>query len=242
MAGKTLKQKLGSFLIPKLPITRENFDILRFELNAMKVRFMCAVNPFQKAKIRKFTGKKELSVNIGAGPFGEVGWVNIDMFNMPNISFTYDCRKKLPFLDNTVKRIRCEHMLEHLDRKEEAPAFLKECLRCLMPGGIIRIIVPDVKIFIDAYHENTTDSWARLKNAFSNFNDDWLPMDVLNHIFRQDGEHKYGYDFETLKASLTKAGFTNVTQASYKISADPQLLNDQPNHQFHSLYVEAFKA
>jgi len=230
MADKTLKQKVGSFLILHLPVTRENFDILRFELNAIKIRFTCAVNPFKRAKIKRFTNKKGLSVNIGAGPFGEDGWVNIDMFKMPNISFTYDCRKKLPFLDNTVERIRCEHMLEHLDRKEEAPAFLKECLRCLAPGGIIRIIVRDVKIFIDAYHENTIESWTKLKNSFTNFNDDWLPMDVLNHIFRQDGEHKFGYDFETLKASLSKAGFANVTQTSYKNSADPQLLNDQANH------------
>lgn len=237
----TLKQKAGKFIISLLGITKENFEILRYELNAIRVRIDSKINPFKIKKIKRFVNQEDLSVNIGAGPFGEEGWVNIDMLRRKNIVFTYDCRRKMPFKSNSINRIRCEHVLEHLDRKEEVPFFLKECYRCMKPGAVLRVIVPDVKLFIKAYYENSKEGWDKLKESFFGFDEEWLPMDVLNHIFRQDGEHKYGYDFETLLFSLKKAGFSNIQQSSYRNSHDPLLVNDQANHRFHSLYMEAIK-
>ena len=101
----TIKQKIGKLLIPTLPISRENFDILRFELNALGVNLKNKLNPFTIARRKKYAKIDDLSINIASGPFGEEGWVNIDMFKHKNIAFVYDCRTKLPFRDNSVARI-----------------------------------------------------------------------------------------------------------------------------------------
>src|ERR1700742_4388460 len=131
---RTLKQRLGSALMSSLPMSRESFDKLRFELNALSININNSLNPVSIARINRYRSGTGLSVNIGAGPFGKEGWVNIDMFKHQNVSFLYDCRKKLPFRDGTVDRIRCEHVFEHLHKTREAPPFLQDCLRCLRPG------------------------------------------------------------------------------------------------------------
>ena len=241
MIKKTFKSRVGEFIIPKLPISRQAFDFLRFELNAVLLRASCNLNPIKIRKIKQVTQKDHLSVNIGAGPFGEEEWVNLDMFLANNISFTYDCRRKLPFNDNSVARIRCEHVLEHLDRRDETPYFLKECFRCLEPGGVLRIIVPDAQKFINAYCQNTEQAWANLDIPVSSFNEEWQPMDALNKIYHQGGEHKFGYDFETMKITIQKAGFQQIQRMDYRQSIDPLLINDQANHKAESLYVECLK-
>jgi predicted SAM-dependent methyltransferase len=53
------------------------------------------------------------------------------------------CANGLPFNDSTVEAIYSEHCFEHLDYESEAKHFLRECLRCLKPQGVLRIVVPD---------------------------------------------------------------------------------------------------
>lgn len=238
----TFKQRLGTLLIPKLPVTRENFERLRFELNALRVGLNNRINPFAIYKVRQQRSRTGLSVNIGAGPFGTPGWVNIDMFKFKEVTLVYDCRKKMPFKNETVERIRCEHVFEHLDRNDEAPKFLSECLRSLKNGGVLRIIVPDLELFVKAYASGDRQQWNAI--GFDLDRLPWgleTPMDILNHTFRQNGEHKYGYDFETLHKTVAAAGFSKVTKASWGVSQDPMLQGDLENHKPYSLYVDCMK-
>jgi predicted SAM-dependent methyltransferase len=64
-----------------------------------------------------------------------------------------DGRKRLPIPDASVEVLYSSHMLEHLDRNEAA-RFLKEAVRVLRPGGIIRIAVPDLKKLVVQYCES----------------------------------------------------------------------------------------
>jgi predicted SAM-dependent methyltransferase len=238
----TIKQRLGALLIPRLPVTRENFDRLRFEFNAFRINLNNRINPFAIYKVRRQRAATGLSVNVGAGPFGSPDWVNIDMFNYKGVNLVYDCRKKLPFRDTTVDRIRCEHVFEHLDRKDEAPEFLSECYRCLRTGGILRIVVPDLELFVRAYVSGDRQQWQAI--GFDLDHLPWgleTPMDILNHTFRQNGEHKYGYDFETLRITAAAAGFSKITKLSWGSSEDPKLRGDLENHRPYSLYVDCLK-
>jgi predicted SAM-dependent methyltransferase len=182
-----------------------------------------------------FIKQQNLKVNIGAGPFGEKGWVNIDMFMYKNISFTFDCRKRLPFTSNSVEKIRCEHVLEHMDRTYEVPVFLSECKRVLKKNGIIRIVVPDIAKYIKAYYEQ---DWSII-GLEKNLQKGWEPANILTHVFRQNGEHKFGYDFNALKNALSESGFEYINNVKFAESSDSELRNDQPNHRLYSLYVEA---
>jgi hypothetical protein len=66
-------------------------------------------------------------------------------------------------------------------------------------------------------------------------------MDVVNHIFHQWHEHRWGYDLETLAHRLTRAGFGQVERMSYQCSIDPLLAQDREQHAPYSLYVDAVK-
>ncbi|WP_431212341.1 class I SAM-dependent methyltransferase [Puia sp. P3] len=239
---RSLKQIVGTYIIPKLPMSRETFEKVRYELNAVYVSINNSINPYYIARLNRHRNKNNLSVNVGAGPFGQEGWTNIDMFKFKNISFPYDCRKKLPFRDNTVDRIRAEHVFEHLDKKEEAPKFLSECLRCLKPDGTLRIVVPDLELFINAYKTGTAEAWKSLGFDIDNLPGGLVtPMDILNYTFRQNGEHKYAYDFATLRYTVMNAGFKDVTKVSFGVSADPMLRADQEVHRNYSLYADCTK-
>jgi len=240
--GTTLKSRLGKFFFSYLPITRENFEIIRHEFRMFRVNLNNFLNPIAIFNLRKGIAGKDLSINLGAGPFGKSGWVNVDIRKFKHINFTYDFRKKLPFKTNSVRRIRLEHVFEHLDIKDEVPVFLKECLRVLQPNGVLRIVVPDLGKFISAYISNDLNQWAllgwNLNHLPPNF---YTPMDILNHTFRQDGEHKYGYDQSTLVKTIERAGFNQVIVQEWGSSVDPLLADDLENHRYYSLYVEAIK-
>lgn len=100
---------------------------------------------------KQYDKAKGLLVNLGAGTYGKLGWVNVDISPAPGINCVYDCRKSLPFPNESVKGIFSEHFFEHIDYVEEVPDFLSECYRVLEVGGVIRIIVPDAEQYLFAY-------------------------------------------------------------------------------------------
>ena len=62
----------------------------------------------------------------------------------------WDLRRGIPFSDRTFDVVYHSHLLEHIDR-EDAPAFLRECLRVLKPRGIVRVVVPDLEVLAREY-------------------------------------------------------------------------------------------
>lgn len=196
---------------------------------------------------RRFEGSEELMVNIGPGPHAKPGWVNIDIFDGPNITCVYDCRKSLPFPDASVRGIFCEHVFEHIDYTEEAPYFLTECRRVLQPGGVLRIIVPDAGRYLKAYCEGGWEPLEVLRGLGSNHVDPHhgghyaTRMELINVIFRQGYEHKFAYDYETLEHILLTYGFSEVVRQSCGHSLQEGLAIDQPDRALESLYVDAVK-
>lgn len=231
----TIKQKIGRYIIPKLPISKDLFSVLRSEFKTLRLRIANIFNIQKYFFIKKIQNQDSILVNIGAGPFGETGWINIDISRLRNISFTYDCRRKLPFRDSTVSKIRCEHFLEHLYFIDEVPIFLKQCYRVLKPGGLLRIVVPDGEKILRAYFSG---EW----NAIGINPSNWLtPMDAVNFVFHQNGEHKFCYDFLTLETVLKAAGFSTIMKQAYSKSLDKALEKDLENHRLYSLYVDCIK-
>ncbi|WP_295799468.1 methyltransferase domain-containing protein [Mucilaginibacter sp.] len=238
----TVKQKIGKLITKMSPVSPESLTILRTEFRAFRSRVNYRLNPFKRLNVAKYSAGENISLNVGCGPFGHDGWVNVDLMNLNNVSFTFDSRKHLPFKNSTVDRIRVEHFFEHLDKISEAPFFLDECKRVMKDGAVLRIAVPDAEMFIEAYSKNDKSLWKALGYDIEalpgNFD---TKIAILNHIFRQDGEHKYAYDFEALNYFLAKHGFKNITRQRYRESLDEQLIDDQENHSNHSLYVDCMK-
>jgi predicted SAM-dependent methyltransferase len=80
-----------------------------------------------------------LKVLIGGGQTSYGGWIFTDR-DFLDITNPHDWSNL--FEPNSIDRLLCEHVLEHLSEQECAIA-LAECYRCLKPGGLMRVAVPD---------------------------------------------------------------------------------------------------
>lgn len=237
-----VKRRIGAWLIPRLPVNPVVFRILRLELGALYVRMLNAFHPGYRVRRWKLRQRRDLLVNVGCGPFGHEGWINFDLYAHPGVSLAVDCRRTLPLADESCRGIHVEHYFEHLEPTRERPRFLAECRRCLMPGGVLRIVVPDARKYVEAY---VSDGWAAL-NGIGCGGD--LPeaafttkMAALNHVFIQEGEHYGGIDAALLRSTLEAANFTDATIGGWREGSFPGGCIDREQHRPYSLYMEVRK-
>ena len=69
---------------------------------------------------------------------------------LPGNIRVWDVSRGLPFDSGSVDAVYHSHLLEHLDR-DVAPRFLSEIRRVLRPGGIVRMVVPDLELAARSY-------------------------------------------------------------------------------------------
>ncbi|MGD0338461.1 MAG: methyltransferase domain-containing protein [Bacteroidota bacterium] len=89
-------------------------------------------------------------INLGCGYKYHKDWVNIDLSPDSSYVKSWDLRKGIPFTENTFEVVYHSQLIEHYE-KEEARKFIKECYRVLKPGGIIRIVTPDLEDIVRNY-------------------------------------------------------------------------------------------
>ena len=130
----------------------------------------------------------------------------------------------LPFKDSSVKCIFSSHFIEHLTF-EESINFLKECYRVLRPDGILRIICPDIMIWINKIYKATDTSFFQTyKDSLDvpHWENYVYPIkdkiktntQVLNSMIFNWG-HKWMWDFESLKMELKSIGFDSIEQMEH---------------------------
>ena len=198
----------------------------------------------------QFRGKTGLCVNVGCGANAVDGYVNIDLVSHPKVSF-WDCRKSLPFDNDSVEVIFAEHVFEHFEYPAQSSTFLKECHRCLNKGGVVRIVVPDGGLYLPLYDSPTWEEMVRIRPLVAcegGYRDHWLgqpiyrtKMEFINAIFRQGIQHKFIYDSQTLELHMKECGFETVQRQEYGISASQHSPLDREARRTESLYVEGIK-
>lgn len=175
--------------------------------------------------------KLPCKLHLGCGPNRKPGWLNIDLD--PGADLGLDLREPLPFPDNCVSFVYSEHFLEHLDF-QECTRLLGECLRVLVPGGRLSVGVPNAALCMRDYMRGDRDEWSAVRDRY---HPKWCttPMHSVNYFFRQDGEHKYSYDEETLVGLIGECGFSNVHARSWDAALDLEARRDG------TLYVDGEK-
>lgn len=169
-------------------------------------------------KVSSYLKVSPVKLNLGCGPNLKKGWVNIDLFR-PTADLQLDLREAWPFPDGTVSYIYSEHVFEHFEFHTEVPHFLAEAIRVLKPDGVFDVVVPDTEEPLKAYGHPNASYWTILANRW---HPEWCQtqLDHINYHFRQDGEHKYAWDFETLARSLKRAGFQDVGRREFNPDMD----------------------
>jgi predicted SAM-dependent methyltransferase len=202
-----------------------------------------------------------VALNLGCGLSIAQGWINID--NSPNARLarypwirwtlwklgilsdrlysvgwsdsiqTYDLKQALPYKDSLVDYVYTSHFLEHLELKD-SQRLMSEVFRILKPGGIVRVVIPDLALgarqYVAAIEANPDDA-----NAAHEFVD-WLQ---LNRPGLRD-PHLWMYDAASLSAMLNQVGFSDVVVCEYRKGRVPDcdVLDNRPED---SLHLEAEK-
>lgn len=144
----------------------------------------------------------------------------------------------IPHANGSVAVIYTCHMLEHLDR-QDARSFLREVRRVLMPGGIIRIAVPDLRYHIDQYLRDG-DADLFMENLFTTSSKQAGIFTKLRYLLIGDRHHLWMYDARSLCQMLVGEGFRDprVLGAGETTIPDPGSL-DLAERSPESLFVEA---
>jgi SAM-dependent methyltransferase len=190
--------------------------------------------------------------------------------SLPKSIVVHDLSRGIPYPTNSADAVYHSHFLEHLDR-HTARGFLGEVLRVLKPGGIQRIVVPDMEANCRSYlahldacvagggNRSAHDDYMGLlieqsvrKEADGTSRQGPLRRKIENLVLgdaRARGEtHQWMYDRVNLTALLEELGYRDVTVRSYRDSAigdwDSYGLDLSENRTEYipgSLYVEARK-
>jgi predicted SAM-dependent methyltransferase len=169
-----------------------------------------------------------IKLNLGCGYQYPEEWINVDysmgarfsrlpffrlvnkklhLFRMEwddNI-FIHNLTTPFPWSDSSVDVVYSSHTLEHMTR-QQGEEFLKQSYRVLKPGGIIRIVIPDLLSIVNRYIEGEL--------LAENFVEDLGVMyletgnrlkDKLSPFVQYP--HKCMYDSAALERCMTSVGF-----------------------------------
>jgi predicted SAM-dependent methyltransferase len=188
-------------------------------------------------------------LQIGCGSNPLEGWLNTDL--VPRGDQIYlDATRRFPFPAEAFTYVYSEHMIEHIPFP--AAAFmLRECYRVMKPGGVIRIVTPNMEFLrtlLPPGPPATLDAYMTFHQREHNIpGPSGSGIHTFNHFMRAWG-HQFIYDEPSLIALLESTGFVGAARCELQQSADARLRGlakeDRVPPGFHameSLTVEARK-
>ncbi len=162
----------------------------------------------------------KLKINLGSGHWKFDGWVNVDLDHGSLPDVVADLAAGLPFADGVAALMHTEDFIDQLELSQAA-AFLRECHRILIPGGVLRVLTPDMRKLADLYLNNP----ERLESLWKDFVRVPLSLDTPGEIFNigmRFAGHTFLYDAETFKVLTDSCGF-DARSVSYQQSEVPEL-------------------
>ena len=178
-----------------------------------------------------------MKLNLGCGPQVPDSWLNVDyalgakfmkvpFFRALNKKvrlfdldwdekiYLHDLTKKFPWADSSIDIVYSSHTLEHFS-KEHGRRFIHECHRVLRNNGILRIVVPDLRQFVDEYIEgliHADDFVEKLGVLYDETSDNGFKR-RLSPILQFP--HKCMYDSERLIEVFGEIGFEASSRSAF---------------------------
>ena len=165
---------------------------------------------------------RPLKLEIG-GLESRPGWL---VTNVNAVTRNYlDATSRWPLEDGAVSHVYADNVIEHVPLAA-GRAMLAEAYRCLQPGGVIRLVTPDIRKHVDLYLRGADAVDGTVGRAYRDLG---LvvehPIDLVRIPIGSFGHHDgYVYDFDTLASELKRAGFHTVTEQPLGASEHPPLV------------------
>ena len=123
-------------------------------------------------------------------------------------------------------------MIEHLSFSD-ALRIMGHCNTALRIGGVLRIVVPDLRILVNDYLAGeSAEKFVDRLQLRSNASD----------LFHKGAHHRAMYDANYLATVFRSAGFPSPEQKRFLESRIPDIASVEPeSRKFESLYMEAVK-
>lgn len=185
-----------------------------------------------KTLVPKKTPEGVCYLNAGCGDHFFLEWNNIDCVTTSGVVY-HDVRKPLPYPATCFDAVYASHVLEHLTPRE-GERFLRELYRTLQPGGVVRIVVPDLEMicreylkYLELMVSRPTD--INLKRY------EWIKLELIDQMVREKPGGRMtetvltgNYDAEFLKA---RSGDSFIKSQASQNSSDMDkwaALKDKP--------------
>jgi SAM-dependent methyltransferase len=183
-------------------------------------------------------------VQYGCGASSPPGWLNFDasptlrLQCLPGVGRLFrngvrfpdgarygDICKGLPLADGAADGIYASHVLEHLSLADFTIA-VRNTFRLLKPGGLFRLVVPDLAGRARLYLQRLDRADAQANSSFMRSAGLGAERrgqgitDLARAIFGNTA-HRWMWDETSLTAALREAGFIDIRRCRFNDCADP---------------------
>lgn len=121
-------------------------------------------------------------LNIGCGNRFHPDWFNIDQTSKSPEVQVANLEKGIPLPDQSMEVVYHSHVLEHIP-KQFVDSFLSENYRVLKPGGICRIVVPDLEQVTREYLNQLDQAILQVPDAAEKYQ--WITIEFMDQFVRK---------------------------------------------------------
>ncbi len=147
-------------------------------------------------------------LNVGCGRHFHPAWRNIDVVSYDPQVEAHDLRLGLPAKSNQYHMVYHSHVLEHLT-PADGQRLIEECFRVLQPGGVLRIVVPDLEQITRGYLSALEQAWTSTAEPLSDAERElrlakyeWMKLELLDQLVRQTSGGLMGPTMQSAKGEL----------------------------------------
>jgi Methyltransferase domain len=160
----------------------------------------------------------------------------------PNAEYG-DIVKGLPVRPGTCEAIYCCHVLEHLSL-EDCRTAIKNTYSLLSPGGVFRLVVPDLEVLANAYvaSKDKLAAITFMQDSFLGLTSRSRGLTGMLRAWLGNSAHLWMWDYKSLQHELDQAGFINIRRCEFGDADDPLFADVEDRDRFiNAVAIEARK-
>ncbi|WP_186774797.1 class I SAM-dependent methyltransferase [Allorhodopirellula solitaria] len=150
--------------------------------------------------------------------------MNVDFVPADRAVLAANLRESFPFEDSFFDVVYSSHVLEHFTRKE-ANQFIQECMRILKPGGVVRIVVPDLELLCRKY----LGVLNRVRQGGELWELDWSVIQIVDQLAREKSGGQMKEMLNSVEKSVLKQ-LANTSSTARRIWVERNGDEDKQTH------------